>query len=363
MATGLSKWWDFALGRRSRAESAAVPNYRRRGVLSDESKRARRLSKVQAPRLESIGQEIVPGPRLTPASSWVCQYQEIKPEAIAGSGADAVVLDTSKDGSRETFFTPAELDTMRAGKARKLIGYMSIGEAEYCRFYWRENWLSNGEKTGAAPAWLNRPNEDNWAGNWTVRFWDPAWQDIIINRPDSFLNRIIDHGFDGVFLDIIDAYIYWMNSDRGAARRPTAASEMVTFVRRIAEHARVKRGKPDFAVVPINGEQLLKFPEFCAAISAIGKEDVFYEQVGKANQKPRIKARDEAEIEEIVSHLRLAIANRIPVLSMEYLRDWPEDAAKVAPLLARLRSLGYVPYFCKRNLADLSKVTLPEAVA
>jgi cysteinyl-tRNA synthetase, unknown class len=360
MPSGLFKLLRAGASRPSELEAQNTPNYRRRGVTSEERKLARRQIVVSPPRLESLGPEVVAGPRLAPALSWACQYQGIKVDAIAKCPADAVVIDATPDGSRENFFSSSDTAAMRSGQGRpkKLIAYMSIGEAEYCRFYWKDAWVRNGQKTAEAPKWLDQPNQDNWEGNWTVRYWDPTWQDIIINRPDSFLNRIIDAGFDGVFLDIIDAFEYWMNTDRGTARRPTADGEMVAFVRRIAEHARVTRGKKDFAVVPINGEPLLKYPEFRAAISAIGKEHIFFEQVGKAKPTPHIRQKTDVEVEEVVSLLRLAIADRIPVLAMEYLLDWTEDHLKIAATTARMRSCGFVPHYCKCDLASLSPVTL-----
>ena len=72
---------------------------------------------------------------------------------------------------------------------------MSIGEAEDYRFYWREEWDDSG------PSWLDVENAD-WPGNYKVRFWDSGWQSIMLQYAD----RILAAGFDGVYLDIIDAY-------------------------------------------------------------------------------------------------------------------------------------------------------------
>ena len=43
-------------------------------------------------------------------------------------------------------------------------------------------------------------------GNYKVRYWDPDWQAIIYGNHDSYLAKILSAGFDGVYLDLIDAY-------------------------------------------------------------------------------------------------------------------------------------------------------------
>ena len=141
MPSGLLSLWRAGRNRQSALESINNPNYRRRGVVSEETKRARRAIAVAPPRLESVGQDVTVGPRLAPARSWVCQYQTIKINEIANCPADVVVIDSTPDGARENFFKPADLEVMRnaaAGAQKKIIGYMSIGEAEYCRFYWHK---------------------------------------------------------------------------------------------------------------------------------------------------------------------------------------------------------------------------------
>jgi len=88
------------------------------------------------------------------------------------------------------------------GGRRLLICYMSIGEAEDYRFYWKKDWEFS------PPAWLKEENP-NWEGNYKVRYWDPDWQSIIFGNPEAYLDRILAAGFDGVYLDIIDAFEYF----------------------------------------------------------------------------------------------------------------------------------------------------------
>ena len=49
----------------------------------------------------------------------------------------------------------------------------------------------------------------NWAGNFKVKYWNTEWQNIIYGNDNSYLKKILNAGFDGVYLDIIDAFEYY----------------------------------------------------------------------------------------------------------------------------------------------------------
>lgn len=55
---------------------------------------------------------------------------------------------------------------------------------------------------------ITRPDAENpdWEGNCKVRHRDPAWQAIIAGNDASCLKRVIDAGFDGVYLGIVDGF-------------------------------------------------------------------------------------------------------------------------------------------------------------
>jgi cysteinyl-tRNA synthetase len=76
---------------------------------------------------------------------------------------------------------------------------MSIGEAEDYRYYWEADWYSD------PPVWLDEKNP-LWEGNYKVLYWMQEWQDLIFGDESAYLDRILNAGFDGVYLDIIDAF-------------------------------------------------------------------------------------------------------------------------------------------------------------
>jgi cysteinyl-tRNA synthetase len=123
--------------------------------------------------------------------------------AIRGTDYDIVIVDPFFDGVEE--LTPGEVAALKIkanGGSRLVIAYMSIGEAEDYRYYWRSEWEKD------PPSWLAEENPD-WPGNYKVRYWEEDWQEIIYGGEGSYLRRILDAGFDGVYLDIVDAFEYF----------------------------------------------------------------------------------------------------------------------------------------------------------
>lgn len=99
-------------------------------------------------------------------------------------------------------FSPAELASLKIkpnGARRLVVCYLSIGEAEDYRYYWQPEWDS------VAPDWLGDP-DPHWTGNYYVKYWLPEWQSIISGNDSSYVKQAIDAGFDGLYLDIIDAF-------------------------------------------------------------------------------------------------------------------------------------------------------------
>lgn len=321
-------------------------------------RRTLRVSKRVPPKLgikppdASFALEVIKRPLLVPAGSWVYQLASIDAGGISACHVDAAVIDYAVDGRLATAFTRADLDRMRTqpGGPRRVIAYMSIGEAEsYRDLYWRAEWLT---KPGARPAWLGPANDEGWGDNYRVRYWDRDWQAKIFGSPDAYLDRLIATGFDGVYLDIVDGYEFWQDEDRApGGPRAAAADEMVEFVARIARYAWSKN--PDFLIVPQNGYGLLESPLFRSHISAIGMEDIFFRWVSHAAEVDDAEPQDASETREKLDALVKAHADKIPVLAVEYLMDQPSDRKLVPEMEQTMRAKGLVPHFAGRQLERL----------
>lgn len=124
--------------------------------------------------------------------------------AVNATNYDAIIMDLFLNEEQFTATEIAQLKHKANGGTRLVICYMSIGEAEDYRYYWNTSWNSN------RPGWVANENPD-WPGNFKVKYWNEDWQNIIYKGDDSYLDRITTAGFDGVYLDIIDAFEYFEN--------------------------------------------------------------------------------------------------------------------------------------------------------
>lgn len=123
--------------------------------------------------------------------------------AVTATNYDLLIMDLFFDETTE--FTAGEVAQLKIkanGGSRLVISYMSIGEAENYRYYWQPVWESGD------PFWLDDENSD-WEGNYKVRYWEPEWKKIIYGDDDSYTKKILNAGFDGVYLDIIEAFEYF----------------------------------------------------------------------------------------------------------------------------------------------------------
>jgi len=139
---------------------------------------------------------------------WVIQLQPAKNQnrtnflkSLSNSGFDLIVIDYSFDGTKNTEFSKDEILLLKKNLNGKVIAYISIGEAEDYRWYWKKEFEKN------KPLWLDKEN-NKWPGNYKVKYWNKEWQEFIFN----YIEKIQAQGFDGVFLDLVDSYEYFENN-------------------------------------------------------------------------------------------------------------------------------------------------------
>jgi cysteinyl-tRNA synthetase, unknown class len=158
---------------------------------------------------------------ITAAKSWGYQLQGARPELIPHE-IDMLVIDMARDASERQMFTAADIAEFRrrpgapgGAPDRIVLAYMSVGEAETYRSYWRPAWTSPTWAPMLRPSWLGRENKE-WKGNYLVRYWQPGWQRLIVAPRRSqlealrqsllgadipYIDTILEAGFDGVYLD------------------------------------------------------------------------------------------------------------------------------------------------------------------
>lgn len=122
--------------------------------------------------------------------------------ALSQTTHDLLIVDLFFGEEQLTKADVAKIAKTKSGKDRLVLCYMSIGEAEDYRYYWDVMW------DDSPPDWIAAENP-NWEGNFKVKYWHPAWQKLILGTPESYLDKILAAGFNGVYLDIIDAFEYF----------------------------------------------------------------------------------------------------------------------------------------------------------
>jgi cysteinyl-tRNA synthetase len=254
---------------------------------------------------------------------------------LAASDRDWIILDANF--SSDEPWTAADLAAIRAGRAgRKVIAYLSIGEAEDYRAYWQKSWSTN------APAFLLGENPE-WKGNFRVKYWQADWQKIILADVD----KIMAAGFDGVYLDIVDGFETFEQDGKkfvddrvNPETKQSYRRDMVDWVKAVALRAR--KTNRAALVIPQNGTQLLAHADFLGAVDAVGVEDLF------TNGDKLQKAADTKYGLECIAPMT---ALHKPVLDVEYARS-KERQAKVRELAAQH---GFVWIITDRELKTLGE--------
>jgi len=204
---------------------------------------------------------------ISKVKSWGYWLQAPDIQVISKSPYDLMVIDYSFDGTDRRAITSQDLEKLH--KANKhVLCYLSIGEAESYRFYWKKQWKPGN------PQFLEKENPD-WEGNYKVKYWDNQWWETAIK---PYLNRILSANFDGVYLDIIDAYYYWSQNNYPLKKCANQMIDLVCKIRSYVEH----QGKSHFTICPQNGlsiiqdASLLARKRYLNAINAIGVESLFF---------------------------------------------------------------------------------------
>jgi cysteinyl-tRNA synthetase len=287
-------------------------------------------AKPATPALPSPPVQIDGGPmNLARVNDFLYQLQDLDLAAVAASAYDLVVMDYSADGSAAGAYSAEEIAALKAspGGSKLVLAYLSIGEAETYRYYWQEGWQPG------QPAWLDAENPD-WPGNYKVHYWEPEWQAIVFD----YLDRLLDAGFDGAYLDLVDAYETYAEQGRSSA-----AQEMADFVAALRAHAQTR--DPDFLIVPQNAAELaLLVPGYLESVDGIGQEDIYYGYDADDTPTPPEVT---AELEHALDQFKQA--GKI-VLTVDY----ATTRAHVDNAYARSRARGYIPFVTVRALDRLT---------
>ncbi|MEQ1649440.1 MAG: endo alpha-1,4 polygalactosaminidase [Hyphomicrobiaceae bacterium] len=304
--------------------------------------------KQTTPRVSPEAAEVERLRLINGAKSWGYQLNGATIDALANSPYDLLVVDGTTGLASGKPFTPDEVNRLKRkpdGSRRIVISYLSVGEAEdYRPEYFAKEYMEE-----EAPDWLMQENPD-WKGNRIIQFCSEGWQKTMLGDDkgrslyDSITpspaNRLIELGFDGVYLDRVDVY------EEIKKQCPDGEAKMVDFVVRLANHTR--KSNPHFMVIQQNAEDLLKHPRLVKAIDGMGKESLFYGW-GGGDASNSAKTNAATSIKWSVDRLNMAKNAGRAI----FVIDYTSSRANADSAVKRNRELGYVPYIGPKELNTL----------
>jgi cysteinyl-tRNA synthetase len=281
--------------------------------------------------------------RINAVTSWGYQLASLSIETAASSPYGLLVVDATAGLESGKPFTRADVERLKRapdGSRRLVVSYLSVGEAED----YRPDYFSPEYLEEEAPDWLLKENPQ-WKGNRLIRFCLEGWQKTILGDEQgrnvyastlpSPLYRLIELGFDGVYLDRVDVYA------EIEKECPDGARKMVDFVARLATHAR--KADPNFLVILQNAEALLDNPKMVETIDAVAKESLFFGEDFGQKRNPA----DTTNYS--LKQLRRAKSAGRAIFVVDYVTD----RSRASEAVALIRAQGFVPYIGPRDLARM----------
>jgi cysteinyl-tRNA synthetase len=287
---------------------------------------------------------------------WAYQIQDQTADgaldALVDSHYDMLVIDdVSTVVEDEDYDMKAAVEKLKkSGKI--VIAYIDIGEAEDYRWYWEKGW-----KVGN-PEFIETIDPDGWSGNYPVQYWEKEWQDIIYGDEDAYIDKLIANGFDGIYLDWIEAY----SEDKvmAAAKKEgkDREKEMINFIKGFSDYSRKK--KPGFLVIAQNAVELGQYEEYLKIIDGVAQEQIWFD--GSADAKGSASEGDYAmpstglfSSEYYLDYLENFKTANVPVFTVDYAtkKENVDKAYKVS-----LKN-GFNPYVSIRSLSRLTKTPPP----
>jgi len=294
------------------------------------------------------------GHRMTPLNgvktfAYVIDETENNINEMAQSDYDMLIIDEVRSLSDMADYNMAkQVRKLKssgnpAGADKILLAYISIGEAEDYRWYWEGNWRVGN------PKWIEAEDPDGWDGNYPLQFWDPKWRSIIFN----YIDMVIDDGFDGVYLDWVEAYEVSSVSSAADFQKKNAKNEMKKFVCEISKYVR-QEGK---LIVAQNGLDLGSSADYLSCIDGVAQEAVWYDWEGDPDftgeeGDVKVSAYDSSEY---IKKLKVFKDAGLPVFTVDYAED-PHNANEA---YFNARGQGFIEYVTMMSLDALSS-TPPE---
>jgi cysteinyl-tRNA synthetase, unknown class len=300
--------------------------------------------------------------------SWMYQLQNMEDPAamdrLAASPYDLLVIEPTFTLKEQSDFDAkalvAKLKAARPG--RVVLAYVDIGEAERFRSYWDKSWQLPTKTAHASPSFLLAPDPDGWKDDVSIAFWDPQWQNLWLGE-DGLIKKIAAAGFDGIYMDWVDAYDEDKVTAEARRQHQDPARAMVDYIAAIRQQLR--RENPRAVVVAQNAAGLIDAdPRYAGLIDGIALEDTWFH--GKADSPwdspkggdiPNRSREDDSTAGRLEQYKKYLQAG-IPVFTVDYCLK-PGNAAQVYRDAAQA---GLIPLVTRVSLERLTTTPPPGLV-
>lgn len=291
-------------------------------------------------------------------------------QQMVDSSYDMIVMEPIfTDVENTSFDIQGHLNNLHNAPHPKLtVAYIDIGQAEDWRTYWQTGWgIGN-------PSWIVANDPDGWVGNYPVAYWNSQWKDIWLNPTTGYLKKIIDAGFDGIYLDWIEAYsddnVITAAYDDGV----NPQVEMITFIQEM--RTLTQSLSPGFIIIGQNAAELVEDDSYVAVIDAIAQEQTWFD--GSSSNVPPgdcpLPATEDdidttayynslsplcqqmytdfpdstlhVSTESYLYYLDIALSKNIPVFTVDY----AVMPVNISTVHSQSRALDYIPFTSERDL-------------
>ncbi len=298
-------------------------------------------------------------------STWMYQIQWLDEQStideLDNTQYDMLVVEPGFNFTTDQYdvnYLVSSLKQKSNGDERILLAYIDIGQAEDYRTYWESTWVAPTETTIGSPDFLLTIDPDGWSGNYPVAYWNTEWQNIWLGT-NGIIEQIANLGFDGVYMDWVEAYDDDKVREVAVTESRNPENEMMLFIERIGDLG--KSINPDFLVVPQNAPYLLDAnPTFYTSlIDALATEDTWYYGEGDV-------AWNDSEAGDLFGGDRHAgdysTANRI-AQSKEYLNlgipvftvDYCKSESNANKTYVKSYDNGFVPLVTRVSLTNITE--------
>ncbi len=321
--------------------------------------------------LDKITLQAEPDPSalLAAAQTWMYQIQDIDQDravaALAATDYPLLVLEPGHNFSDYPYDTAAIIEALKRlpdGRSRLLLAYIDIGQAEDYRDYWGSDWVAPTATETGSPDFLITIDPDGWSGNYPVAYWRAEWQQIWLGNT-GIIAELAGYGFDGVYLDWIEAYDDDQVAQAAVREGINPQAEMINFIGAIRSAGRALSS--NFLVVAQNAPYLIDSDSdrYRSVIDGLAVEDTWFHGEGDAEwddpgagDLPNLDEDEWSTANRLLQYKKYQ-SYGLPVFSVDYCIS-SDNAAQV---YLDAKSSGLRPLVTRVSLSRLTETPPPSS--